>query len=171
MSLTKEVRKGPHWILRRKEKKHWNVVGTLAPEINVVDAYFRLGALKGASERSKRKLAGQEKRESRFTEQYRQAILKKYPSIPAGALKEIIETSRSPGCVGNADWLWFSSKTASESRFESAADLAVGAFVRHNYTKYECIIEGVGREEARRMVLDDTLIALDEWIKNPTKPK
>lgn len=172
-AVTRNVRKGPHWILMRKAKRYSIELGTLAPAENIESSFEELGGEETAARRLKAKKLGQEKREQLLTDKLRSAILRCFPRIPETDLEEVLNISRRGGAVGSAQWLYFSPSGETEEAFDLAANLAVRAYVRHNYTDYDEILferppgEG-GRGEARHAVYDDVRGILNEWRKELT---
>lgn len=153
--LTRRVRKGPHWVLLRREKIrrgefHSIEVGTVAPADNIEQAFVELGGEEGAAERQQQKWGAHEKRETHITEKLRNAILASFPKIPPPALQEILQHARRRGAVGSAQWLYFTPADQAPDSFGRAAYLAVRAHVRHQHTNYESLLGLTGDSEQRR---------------------
>ncbi|MDD3827878.1 MAG: DUF2293 domain-containing protein [Anaerolineae bacterium] len=167
-AVTRRVRKGPYWVLMRKSKRYSIELGTLAPTDTIESVFEELGGEEAAAHRLEAKERGQEKREQQMTDKLRSAIMRCFPHIPEKDLEEIMEISRSGGAVGTAQWLYFSPSGETEEAFELAANLAVRAYVRHNYTDYDRRLSGsfAGDEErnkARRAVSHRVDLVLDKW--------
>jgi hypothetical protein len=161
--MTREVRKGPHWVYKQRTKKYTEEIGTLAPEANIEDAYFRLGGVESSREREEKKAEQIAGRKREFTEKFQQAVRRRFPRIPDAAEQEVVQRARNAGRVGNADWLWFAPKDQVERRFDDAAELAVRAHARHNFTRYDQLADSLGREAARLSVADKIDDVLAAW--------
>lgn len=177
-SLTRRIRKGPHWVMLVKANagRKWftEEVGTMAPGDAIDDAYEELGGESGAITRSKGKEDAQEKREAAITHKLEAAIIRLYPAIPAEDVKAILGRSRTSGHVGTAPWLYFQSAEKSQDALDEAAKLAVRAHVRHRYTDYddrlfdagvrhEAIPDDSARRQAREEVADRINEVLSSW--------
>jgi len=176
-ALTHQVRKGPHWVILRKEGKYTETVGTAAPADAIHQAFQELGGEEGALRRQKGKQKGQQRREEQLTTRLREAIRRVFPGIPDEDLGEVVAKSREPGAVGSAQFVYFPTRGESEEAFDRAAYLAVRAHVRHKYTHYDEILMEIGpetspeelRSDARRAVSGDIEGILDRW-RQPQAP-
>jgi hypothetical protein len=108
--------------------------------------------------RRAREAEGREKRDEAFVRAFAQAIRSRYPTAPAGAEVPIAEHAcqKYSGRVGRS--------AAAKALEPTAIDLAVGAAVRHRWTRYdELLMAGWDRNEARAEVWADVATVLDSW--------
>lgn len=174
-AYTQRVRKGPHWILKRKRKTYTVELGTLAPSKTIDRAFSELGGEEVAAHRQRRKEIGQVKREQIVTEQLRSAIQRCFPSIPKEDLLQVLKRARSDGRVGRMSDLYFTKKEYITEHFDRASYLAVRAHVRHQYTNYDELLpnpHSIGgpnndlRAIVRREVADEIKRVLEMWESN-----
>ncbi|MCW3043046.1 MAG: hypothetical protein JWL57_1204 [Actinobacteria bacterium] len=108
--------------------------------------------------RRAREAEGREKRDEAFVRAFAQAIRSRYPTAPAGAEVPIAEHAcqKYSGRVGRS--------AAAKALEPAAIDPAVGAAVRHRWTRYdELLMAGWDRNEARAEVWADVATVLDSW--------
>jgi len=89
-----------------------------------------------------------------------ESIQRMYPSCPAAEVERIARhtAERGSGRVGRS--------AAGRNLEDRALELAVGAWVRHNHTKYDDhLAGGIGRFEAREMVRDQVREVLRRWTQ------
>ncbi|MBC8870206.1 MAG: DUF2293 domain-containing protein [Planctomycetes bacterium] len=94
----------------------------------------------------------------KLVEEMTKAILAEYPNCPATEARGIAEhtAQRGSGRVGRS--------AAGRELDPNALDLAVGAWIRHNHTKYDTLLmQGTDRRMARRMVRDQIGEVLSKW--------
>jgi len=165
-TLTRRVRKGPYWVLLKKDKRYSVELGTLAPAENIEEAFVELGGEEAALSRRDVKEKGREKKEERMTEMLRIAVMRCFPKMPAGDLEEVLRISRSGSAVGAAQWLYFPPSEEAEEAYNLAATLAVRTYVRHHYTDYDEKLSGsLGDEEARKEARRSVSRAIEEILE------
>jgi hypothetical protein len=108
--------------------------------------------------RRAREAEGREKRDEAFVRAFAQAIRSRYPAAPAGAEVPIAEHAcqKYSGRIGRS--------AAAKALEPAAIDFAVGAAVRHRWTRYdELLMAGLDRNEARSAVADAAAEVLELW--------
>lgn len=108
--------------------------------------------------RRAREAEGRERRDEAFVRSFAQAIRGRYPAAPPGAEVPIAEHAcqKYSGRIGRS--------AAAKALEPEAIDLAVGAAVRHRWTRYdELLMAGWDRNEARAEVWSDVAALLDHW--------
>ncbi len=114
-----------------------------------------------AEARERRRLRDEERRlreDVAFTEQFRQAILRLFPSCPSEEARSVARhtTVRSSGRVGRS--------AAGQAMDDNAVALAVAAHIRHRHTRYDdLLMSGLDRASARAEVRDAVQAVLDRW--------
>jgi hypothetical protein len=108
--------------------------------------------------RRAREAEGREKRDEVFVRSFAEAIRGRYPAAPPGAEVPIAEHAcqKYSGRIGRS--------AAAKALEPEAIDLAVGAAVRHRWTRYdELLMAGWDRNDARAEVWPDVAAVLDSW--------
>ncbi|KAI1879040.1 hypothetical protein JX265_003217 [Neoarthrinium moseri] len=130
--------------------KNKAVIGIRVPE-NVL---ARVRASE-ASTRADRASAVQ-KRDEGMERQFREAIVKLFPKIPAADTPKVVKTAmqKGSGRVGRTGKL----------EVEKKAELALRAHIRHQHTEYEKLLRsGTPRLKARDMTLDKVNEVVESW--------
>ena len=138
--LTRRVRRGPHWVLLKKQKKYTVEIGTIAPEENIERTFQELGGEPAQSQRLENKVKSVQQREQTMTLKFQEAIRLCYPGMPEQDIQQTIESARRRGAVGAAQWLYFHMAGQGQDAFIRAAVLAVRAHVRHQHTDYDRLL-------------------------------
>lgn len=102
--------------------------------------------------RSEQKRRRQEQQSTMFAEQIRLA----YPSMPEG---EELYIARHATEIGSG--------RIGRTKHEDAVRLAVIAYVRHEYTEYDSLLEYMDRDEARGEVYHAIQEKIEEWSESP----
>jgi hypothetical protein len=140
--VTREVKKGPHWVLLKRRKGYTATLGVFCPEENLDVAEKRREET--AASRARQRAVGRtsrERSEERYRAEMERAILDFLAFRPEhAALAEAIArgavTQATPvgsGRVGRTRKLSLSER----------AELAARAYVRHRHTNYEARLEKI----------------------------
>jgi hypothetical protein len=101
--------------------------------------------------------------DEQYIKRFADEVGRHYPSCPDLEREIIAEHAclKYSGRVG---------RTAAAKRFEpEAIDWAVSAHVRHSHTRYdELLVDGLERNQARRIVANNVVRVLDDWRKSKT---
>lgn len=135
--VTRQVKlMGPHWVAKKPAKGYTRTLGIWAPKENI-EAAQKL-AEETRTQREVRRLisrAQREKQEAKYREQFEEAVYEyldfvpKHEQLARDIAKVVAEHATQVGSerVGRTRKL----------PLEEKAMLAVRAYIRHNYTKYE----------------------------------
>jgi hypothetical protein len=134
--VTREVKKGPHWILLKRRERYTATLGVLCPEESLASAEKRRAETAEARSRRRRLARGARQRaEQRNRVELESAILRFLAFRPqhSSLAQEIArgaQTHATPirsGRVGRARRLSLARR----------AELAARAYIRHHHTSYE----------------------------------
>ncbi len=134
--ITRQAKKGPHWVLLKRRKGYTATLGVFCPQDRVQQAEARAAQTKGAREAQRE--VGKRSRartEARYRSELEQAILAFLAFAPK---HESLAREIARGAVAQATPV--GSGRVGRTRkltLEERAELAVRAYVRHRRTNYE----------------------------------
>ena len=134
--VTREVKKGPHWVLLKRRKGYTATLGVFCPEASLASAEKRRDETAGSRERGR--AAGRVSRgraESRYRVEMERAILEFLAFRPehAALAEEIAKGAAAQATPVGSGRVGRTRKLSLSQR----AELAARAYMRHKHTDYE----------------------------------
>ena len=152
--VTREVKKGPHWILLKRRKGYTATLGVFCPEASLTDAEKRRDET--AESRARQRGVGRasrERAESRYRTSLERAVLEFLSFAPQhkSLALEIAEGSVAHATPVGSGRVGRTRKLSLSER----AELAVRAYIRHKHTNYEALLWDLRGEDPTVDVEDE----------------
>ncbi|MGI0054823.1 MAG: DUF2293 domain-containing protein [Thermoplasmata archaeon] len=137
--VTREVKKGPHWVLCRRRKGYTATLGVFCPDAAVTSAEERAQTTAATRERRRTAArAARERAENRHRAAFEQAVLRFLSFAPEHEplAREIARESAAQATAVRRGHVGRTRRLSLADR----AELAARAWIRHKHTDYEALL-------------------------------